>query len=103
MPKWLRICLKAGAVLLGLVILLWLALAFYIQQHRKALLEQMIEKANQWLNGQLTIGGISPSLLRCFRPVSLALKDVELQDSLFAQHKHPLLSAKRIFVKVNTF
>jgi len=103
MPKWLRICLKAGAVLLGLVILLWLALAFYIQQHRKALLEQIIEKANQRLNGKLTIGDISPSLLRSFPHVSLALKDVELQDSLFAQHKHPLLSVKRIFVKVNTF
>jgi hypothetical protein len=103
MPKWLRICLKTGAVLLGIVFLLWLALAFYIQQHRRELAAQLIERANRRLNGRLTIGDISPSLLRSFPQVSLALDNVELRDSLYTRHRHPLLAVKRIFVKVNTF
>ncbi len=103
MPKWLRIVIRIGAVLLGCFILLWLVLALYIHLNRQSFLQQLTGRLNQRLNGTLTIGDISPSLLRSFPHVSMALDRVALQDSLYAQHHHPLLSVKRIFVKVNTF
>ncbi|KAA2238571.1 AsmA family protein [Chitinophaga agrisoli] len=103
MPKWLRIVIRIGAVLLGCFILLWLVLALYIHLNRQSFLKQLTGRLNQGLNGTLTIGDISPSLLRSFPHMSMALDKVELQDSLCAQHHHPLLSVKRIFVKVNTF
>jgi len=101
--KWLRISLIAGCALLGLVIVLWLALALYIHLNREAFLRQITDRLNQRLHGTLTIQKMNPSLLRSFPHVSMELETVQLKDSGWQQHHHALLDVKRIFVKVNTF
>lgn len=102
-PRGLRITVIAGGSLLGLMILLWTALAIYIQLNRQTFLRQITERLNNRLNGKLTIRDMKPSLIRSFPQVSLELETVQLQDSLWQQHRHALLDAQRIFVKVNTF
>ncbi|HEY0609981.1 MAG TPA: AsmA-like C-terminal region-containing protein [Chitinophaga sp.] len=102
-PRWLRISVITGAALLGLVIVLWLALALYIHLNRETFLRQITDRLNQRLHGTLTIQEMNPSLLRSFPHVSMELETVLLKDSLWQQHHHPLLDVKRIYVKVNTF
>lgn len=88
---------------MGLVIVLWMALALYIHLNRDTFLRQITERLNQRLHGTLTIQEMNPSLLRSFPHVSMELETVQLKDSLWQQHHHLLLDVKRIFVKVNTF
>jgi hypothetical protein len=88
---------------LGLIILLWLALALYIHLNRETILREITDRLNQRLHGTLTIREMNPSLLRSFPHATMELEAVQLQDSLWQQHKHPLLDVQRIYVKVNTF
>lgn len=83
--------------------MLWLALALYIHLNRETFLRQITDRLNQRLHGTLTIQEMNPSLLRSFPHVSMELETVQLKDSLWQQHHHPLLDVQRIFVKVNTF
>ncbi|GAA0563250.1 AsmA family protein [Chitinophaga japonensis] len=102
MKRWLRITVLTGGSLLALVLLLWLLLALYIHLHRHAFREQLTERLSRHLHGHLTIREVKPSLLRSFPQVSMELDEVQLQDSLWQQHRHSLLDVQRIFVKVNT-
>lgn len=93
----------AAGALLGLMIILWLALALYIHLNRETFLQRITDRLNQRLHGTLTIRKMNPSLLRSFPHVTMELDDVQLQDSLWQQHHHALLDVQRIYVKVNTF
>jgi hypothetical protein len=104
MRKRIRIALIIFGSLLGLLVILWLGLAWYIRQHKTELLHQISEILNDRLHGgQLQIKDMEPSLVRSFPDISVALQDVSVKDSLWSQHHHTLLEVSRIFVKVNTF
>ncbi|ASZ12869.1 AsmA-like C-terminal region-containing protein [Chitinophaga sp. MD30] len=102
MRKWLRYGLIVCGGLLALIIIAWLGLAWYISANKKTILVQINTRLSERLNGQLVIGDMSPSLVRSFPNVSVGLKNVTLQDSLWAKHHHTLLDASLIFVKINT-
>ena len=103
MPRWLRISLRIFAGFIGLVLLLWLGMAWYINSHKKQLLQEITSRLSERTGGTLTIRDMEPSLWKSFPNMSIALKDVTLRDSLFAQHGHSLLDVRTLFVKVNTF
>lgn len=103
MRKRIRIALIVFGSLLGLFVILWLGLAWYIRQHKTELLKQISTILNDRLNGgQLLIKDMEPSLVRSFPDISVSLQDVTVKDSLWTQHHHTLLEVSRIFVKVNT-
>ncbi|WP_160717189.1 AsmA-like C-terminal region-containing protein [Chitinophaga solisilvae] len=102
MRKWLRVVLIAGGSLLGLLILLLLGLAWYINANKSNFLKQITGQLNDRISGNLTIGDMEPSLFRSFPNVSLALKKVVLKDSLWQRHRHALVDVDYIFVRVNT-
>lgn len=103
MRKWLRITIIVFSGLIGLLLLLWLALAFYIHTHKAYLLKQISDQLNDRLHGgELTIGELEPALVQSFPDVSVSLKDVSVKDSLWAQHHHELVKVSRLFVQVNT-
>jgi uncharacterized protein involved in outer membrane biogenesis len=103
MRKWIRIAFIVFGSLLGLLIILWLGLAWYIRQHKTEILHQISDILNDRLHGgQLVIGNMEPSLVRSFPDISVSLQDVSVKDSLWAQHHHDLLQVSRIFFKVNT-
>lgn len=103
MRKWLRISIVSGVSLVALIILLWLGLALYIHVKKQTFLDRITREINTRINGKLTIKDVEPSLLRSFPDISMALQEVTLQDSLWQQHRHNLLTVERIFVKINTF
>lgn len=103
MRKWLRITIIVFSGLIGLLLLLWLALAFYIYTHKASILKQISDQLNDRLHGgELSIGELEPSLVESFPDVSVALKEVSVKDSLWGQHHHELVKVSRLFVQVNT-
>jgi len=102
MQKWLKVTLITAGGIVVLIILLWLGMALYINKNKASLLTQITSQLNEKINGKLTVGDMEPALVRSFPNISIALRDVKLQDSLFSHHQHPLLAVKDIFVKINT-
>jgi len=104
MQKWLRITLIVSGSLIGLLILLWLGLAWHIRHNKDQILRQISDRLNDRLHGgELLIKDMEPSLVRSFPDVSVALEGVSVKDSLWNIHHHPLVDVARIFVKINTF
>lgn len=104
MQKWLRITLIVSGSLLGLLVLLWLGLAWHIRHNKAMILQQISDRLKERLHGgELLIKDMEPSLVRSFPNISVALEGVSVKDSLYNVHRHPLLDVARIFVKVNTF
>jgi len=101
MKRWLKISLKILAVLVVLVILTWLAGAFYISRNKKEVLTSILSQLNKNLNGEITATSMEPTLLKSFPGVSVSLNGVLLRDSLWARHKHDLLKAQDIDVSLN--
>jgi len=101
MARWLKISLRIVAALFILIILTWLAGAFYISRNKKEVLSSILSQLNKNLNGEITATGMEPTLLKSFPGVSVSLNGVLLRDSLWNQHKHDLLKAKDINVSLN--
>lgn len=101
MKRCLKITLKILSVLLVLIILTWLAGAFYISRNKKEVLASILAQLNKNLNGKITAASMEPTLLKSFPGVSVSLNDVLLRDSLWTQHKHDLVKAKDIDVSLN--
>ncbi|WP_316797925.1 AsmA family protein [Pedobacter frigidisoli] len=101
MKRWLKISLKILSVLVILVILTWLAGAFYISRNKKEVLTTILAQLNKNLNGEITATSMEPTLLKSFPGVSVSLNGVLLRDSLWSTHKHDLLKAQDIDVSLN--
>lgn len=101
MKRWLKISLKVLSGLFLLVILTWLAGAFYISRNKKEILSTILAQLNKNLNGQIKASSMEPTLLKSFPGVSVSLKEVLLRDSLWSQHHHDLLNAGDIDVSLN--
>ncbi|WP_158542163.1 AsmA family protein [Pedobacter chinensis] len=101
MKRWLKITLRILSVLIILVILTWLAGAFYISRNKKEVLSSILAQLNKNLNGQITATSMEPTLLKSFPGVSVSLNGVLLRDSLWSKHKHDLLKAQDIDVSLN--
>ncbi|MGF6929976.1 hypothetical protein QFZ48_005476 [Chitinophaga sp. W2I13] len=102
MKKWLRIILITGGIFIALLVLLILGMTWYIHANKDNFLKQITAQLNDHLSGNIRIADMEPSLWKSFPSVSIALKKVVLEDSLFQQHHHPLLDVDYIFVQVNT-
>lgn len=102
-PRWSKIVLIIFGVVVGLVLLLYVGLAVYVNANNKDLLAKVNKELNKNINGSLTIGGMDPSFLKGFPAFSLSLKNVVIKDSLWSSHKHNLLEASDIDVFVNIF
>lgn len=103
MPGWLKLTLKIGGFILGLLFIIWIAVAAYVYSHKKELLQAVSSQLNDNLRGKLTIGRMEPSLIRGFPGISVSLEDVLLRDSLWEQHKHDLLKARNVYIAINAF
>jgi len=102
MPRWTKIILQSLSVVLGLILILFIGLAIYVNLNKKELLLSITKELNKNLDGQMTIGGMDPTLLKSFPGVSLLLTDVELRDKQWQRHHHTLLMAKRFNISLNT-
>jgi hypothetical protein len=103
MPRWSKIILKIFAVLIVLILIIYVAVALYVNTNNKSLLASITKQLNKNLNGTMSIGSMDPTFLKGFPGVSLTLNNVMLRDCLWQTHKHDLLNAKELDVSVNLF
>lgn len=101
MPRWTKVALQVIGILVGIILVLWLAVAAYVHTHKKQLLESITNQLNGELNGKLTIAKMEPALISGFPGISVSLKNVLLRDSLWERHHHDLLRAEDAYVAVN--
>ncbi|MBG6233735.1 hypothetical protein IWX76_000290 [Pedobacter sp. CAN_A7] len=102
MPRWTKLTLQILSALLGLFLIVFIALAIYVNLNKKELLVSITAALNKNLDGNMTIGGMDPTLLKSFPGVSLLLTDVELRDKQWQRHQHTLLKAKKFNISLNT-
>ncbi|KIO77640.1 AsmA family protein [Pedobacter lusitanus] len=102
MPLWLKRSVQILASLILLIIVIFIGLAIYVGAHKKELQASITKQLNKNLNGSLTVGSLEPTFLKSFPNVSVALKKVEIKDSLWNVHHHSLLTATGFDIAVNT-
>jgi uncharacterized protein involved in outer membrane biogenesis len=102
MPRWSKIALKVFGILVGLVLIVYIAAAAYVTVNKKELLVSITKELNKNLDGSMTIESMDPTFLGGFPGVSVKLKNVMLKDKLWSQHKHTLLTARDFEVSLNT-
>jgi len=103
MKRPLKIFLVTLSVFAGFVVLLWLGVATYVSLNKREILQKVMLEINQNINGTLTVESMEPSLIRGFPGVAVELRNVLLRDSLFVEHRHNLIKARRVYVAVNSF
>ncbi|MDB5021472.1 MAG: AsmA family protein, partial [Pedobacter sp.] len=102
MPRWSKIALKILGVILILISIGYIAIAIYVNSHKKELLTTITKELNKNLDGSLVVQNMEPSFLKGFPGVSLTLKNVVMKDKQWSQHQHTLLNAKLFDISVNT-
>ncbi|CAA9195863.1 AsmA family protein [Flavobacterium collinsii] len=95
---------RFGFFILGLIALLLIAcggLSLYFNRNKTEIIAKINTKINENINGKFHIGDFHYKFLTGFPNFTLALKDVEVKDNQWATHKHTLLKAKEIEVRLN--
>lgn len=103
LKKYLKICIRIVAVILGAYILLYSIAAIYIAANKKKVAAQLVALLNDRINGKLTSNDVDLSLFANLPGIGVALKDVTITDSLYDQHKQPFLQAQKIDARVNIY
>ena len=78
-----------------------IGLHFYFERNQKEIVEKINQQINENIQGEAKIGDIGYKFLVGFPNFTVVLSDVQLEDSLIAIHKRPLLKAKEIEVRLN--
>jgi uncharacterized protein involved in outer membrane biogenesis len=92
--------------ILGCIAILLLAcgaLSLYFNQNKTEIIAKINTKINENINGKFHIGDFQYKFLTGFPNFTLALKDVELKDNQWNTHKHTLLKANEIEVRLNAW
>ena len=86
-----------------LLFLAWIALAIYVQLHKRSILDSAQNAVKTHLQGDAHIGSLEISFFRDFPSITVHLSDVWLRDSAWQQHHHDLLKAAGVYVSCNLF
>ena len=97
---------RFGYFILGLIALLLIAcggLSVYFNRNKTEIIAKINTKINESINGDFHVGDFQYKFLTGFPNFTLALKNVELKDKQWKTHKHTLLKAKEIEVRLNVW
>ncbi|MFC6096380.1 AsmA-like C-terminal region-containing protein [Flavobacterium qiangtangense] len=103
LPRWLKLLLKILFGIFLFIIVAYMALAFYVNTHKKEILASITAEINENINGKLVAESMDPTFLQGFPRISLRLKNVIVKDSLYNDHKHTLLEANEFNISINSF
>jgi hypothetical protein len=104
--KFKKIFKIIGFFFLGLFALILVsAIGFriYFEKNRTEIVKKINTQINDNIQGEAKIGDIGYKFLIGFPNVTVVLKEVELNDSLIAIHKRPVLKAGEIEVRLNVW
>ncbi|MGO4773452.1 AsmA-like C-terminal region-containing protein [Flavobacterium sp. W22_SRS_FK3] len=86
-----------------LIIMASAGLSFYFNRNKTEIIAKINTKINENINGKFHVRDFQYKFLTGFPNFTLALKDVELKDNQWNTHKHTLLKANEIEVRLNVW
>ncbi len=103
MNKYLKYALRTLAVITGVFILLYSITFIYVSVNKKKIITQVKQQVSQKLSGDVNIGDVELSFFSSFPAISVLLQKVSVRDTLYSQHKHPFLTADRVYARISVF
>jgi hypothetical protein len=88
---------------IGILLIACSALSVYFNQNKTEIVAKINTKINENINGKFHIGDFHYKFLTGFPNFTLALKEVEVKDNQWNSHKHTLLKANEIEVRLNVW
>jgi hypothetical protein len=101
LKRYLRNTLKAFAIFIGLLIVLYAVAYIYLSANKKYIISQVKQQVAQKLNGEIQISNIDLTFLASFPSISILLENVAVRDTLYNQHKHPFFDAQKIYASIS--
>lgn len=101
--KYLRYTLKGVVIFLSLLVILYAFVFIYVSVNKKKIIKQVTEEIGKKLNGNFSIGNVELSFFSHFPSISVALHNIMITDTMYAQHHHPFFKGEDVFVKVGVF
>jgi hypothetical protein len=101
LKKILHYTFKVLKILIISLVAIYLIAYIYVVINKKKIIAQVTEQISKKINGNVKIGDADISFFRSFPRISVLVNDVSITDTMFAQHKHPFLAAKEVFVNLN--
>ncbi|MEP7166163.1 MAG: AsmA-like C-terminal region-containing protein [Ferruginibacter sp.] len=101
MKKFRQIFFKALKILLGVLVILYIAVFAYVSINKKSIIKDVTGEISKKLNGNLSVDDVELSFFRHFPKVSVLLHHVSITDSMFVQHKHPFFEAEQVFAELS--
>lgn len=101
MRKYIKYTVKGLAILVGVLVLIYIAIYAYVAANKKSIIQQIKEQADDKLNGDIQINDIGLTFLNTFPRISVELENISIKDTLFSQHHHPFFAAKKVYVNLS--
>lgn len=98
--KYVKYTLKGLVILLSVFVILYAFVFVYVSANKQKIIKQVTQEIGKKLSGNVTIGDVELSFFSHFPTVSVALHNVLITDTLFAQHHHAFFSGEEVFVNV---
>jgi hypothetical protein len=99
--KYLKYTLKGLVVLLSLFVILYIIVFTYVSINKRKIINDVTVEIGKKLTGTVTIGDVELSFLSHFPAVSVELHNVQVTDTMFAQHHHVFFQGEKVFVNVS--
>ncbi|HEY6899942.1 MAG TPA: AsmA-like C-terminal region-containing protein [Puia sp.] len=103
MKKILRYTLRIAGAILCLLLLIWLGLIGYISVKKQSIIQKAGAEIKDRFGADVKVSNFDISFFSHFPSPTLQLSDVSLRDSLWEQHHHDLLQAKKVSVSCALF
>ncbi|WP_432222428.1 AsmA family protein [Flavobacterium sp. TMP13] len=101
--KWARRVFYFIISVVLIIVVAGVGLAYYFNTNKTQITTAINSTINENIAGKTQIGDFEYQFLKGFPNVTLILKNVTIEDSLFKQHKHQLLNAAEIEVRLHIF
>ncbi len=102
MNRWLKYTLITFGTLFTLILLLFAGVSIYINSNKAELISKFKKEAETKYHTQITIDDLSLSLFKEFPSISVLVENVDAKGPMYQIHKHPLFSASKIYLRLNT-
>ncbi len=98
--KYLKYTLKGVVILLSVLVILYTFVFIYVYANKQKIIKQVTGEIGKKLSGLVTIGDVDLNFFSHFPTVSVALHNVLVTDTLYAQHHHAFFTGEQVFVNV---
>lgn len=98
MKKSKRNILRLTGGLLFILFLSWLTAHLLVSRYKEAIHAIAIQEINHRIQGNVTLGSLTPAFFTTFPHLAVCLTDLVIRDSLWNQHHHDLLHADKIYI-----